>query len=39
MLLLGSGLATAGMAVLLMLMVMGNVQASMAPIAITLAFG
>jgi hypothetical protein len=38
-LLLASGVVTAGMAVLLMLMVMGNVQASMAPIAITLAFG
>jgi hypothetical protein len=38
-LLLGSGLATAGVAVLLMLMVMGNVQASIAPVAITLTFG
>lgn len=38
-LLLASGVVTAGMAVLLMLMVMGNVQASMAPIAITLVFG
>lgn len=38
-LLLASGVVTAGMAVLLMLMVMGNVQASTAPIAITLVFG
>jgi hypothetical protein len=38
-LLLTSGVVTAGLAVLLMLMVMGNVQASMAPIAITLVFG
>ena len=38
-LLLAAGLVTVGTAVLLMLMVMGNVQASMAPIAITLVYG
>jgi hypothetical protein len=38
-LLLASGIITTGIAVLLMLMVMGNVQASMAPIAITLVLG
>lgn len=37
--LLLSGVATAVLAVLLMLMVMGNVQASMAPVALTLVFG
>lgn len=37
--LLVGGLATTGLAMLLMLMVMGNVQASLAPIAITLVYG
>ena len=38
-LLLASGLVTVAIALLLMLMVMGNVQASLAPVAITLVLG
>jgi hypothetical protein len=37
--LFGAGVLTASLALLLMLMVMGNVQASLAPVALTLAFG
>ena len=37
--LLASGVLTVAIALLLMLMVMGNVQASMAPIALTLVYG